>query len=495
MKRILHIINIFFVVFCSTVYCQNATETVIPSQELALRISDPVDSIVDDLKEFIPNYLRNNNIPGVEIALIKGGNVVWTEGFGVTNTITKESVTSNSLFEVASNSKVVTAYMALRLVDEGKISLEKPLHAYLSEDWLPPSVYRDSIKLNHVLSHSSGLSKTSKEIMFKPGTSYYYSANGLIFCKEVLEKVTGESFDNLAQRLVFDPIGMGTSSFIKQDKLLPLYANGHIPALVPVVLFGLLFSIVFTIVVLAGSVIIRLRTKSWKLKRLHIIVFLFISFIFLTIALFILLGSSGLVEFAWITATSGIFSLALFLLFFYSGRRLLLKNFLNSKVLYRFLNVVLSLLICTAILFFTSKIRNLPVPRWPNYMPSPAGTLRTSAKELALFMIELSKPTFLSQETAAYLRTPQIKLSDNMSWGMGPGILYSNQGYALWQWGQHVDFQSIMIIYPEQEFGVVVCTNNDLLKPDVALEIAHHALGGIIEPIRNAVHLQFDYSD
>jgi hypothetical protein len=51
----------------------------------------------------------------------------------------------------------------------------------------------------------------------------------------------------------------------------------------------------------------------------------------------------------------------------------------------------------------------------------------------------------------------------------------------------------VMIIYPEHGFGVVVCTNNDLLNPDVAVDIAHRALDGKIEPIRRAIHLEFNY--
>jgi len=151
------------------------------------------------------------------------------------------------------------------------------------------------------------------------------------------------------------------------------------------------------------------------------------------------------------------------------------------------------LIIIIIILFFSIKVRNVPVPKWPNYKASPAGTLRTSAQELAQFLIEVANPRHLKTNTAELLRTSQIKLSDNLAWGMGPGILYSEQGYALWQWGQHIDFQSIMIIYPEHEFGVVVCTNNDLLNPDVAVEIAHRAIGGSVEPLRMAIHLQYDY--
>jgi hypothetical protein len=94
---------------------------------------------------------------------------------------------------------------------------------------------------------------------------------------------------------------------------------------------------------------------------------------------------------------------------------------------------------------------------------------------------------------AAESLKPQVRLADDLTWGLGPGIQSSQEGDALWQWGQHMDFQSVMIIYPEHDFGVVVITNNDLLNPDVAIEIAHRALGGEIEPIRRGANLEFNY--
>jgi CubicO group peptidase (beta-lactamase class C family) len=91
-------------------------------QEPALRLSDPIDEVVADLEDYIPERMREGDVPGLAIALIRDGEVVWTEGFGVANTITREPVRPETAFEVASNSKVVTAYTALRLVEEGKLS-------------------------------------------------------------------------------------------------------------------------------------------------------------------------------------------------------------------------------------------------------------------------------------------------------------------------------------------------------------------------------------
>ena len=454
---------------------------------------DSVGSILTDLKMFIPEYRQLQNIPGVSIALIDDNNVVWADGFGFVNSITKKRVNTNTLFEVASISKVVTAYIALRLVDEGKLSIDKPLLSYLTKEWMPHSIYQDSIKLTHVLSHSSGLSKTKREIMFKPGSAYYYSANGFNLVKDVMEEVTGEKLEELAQRLVFKPLGMKNSSFVIKDKLLAITANGHLHAIVPIILFGILFLVLYLFITLIGALIIRLSTKSLKLRYSQKILFIILSVVILTGFLFLILGQNSLSEFAHITLFTGLVTITLFFILFYAVRMIIIKIGL-TKVYQRIISIFWGLLLSGIIILISTKVNNLPVPKWPNYEPGSAGTLRTSPNELALFMIEIANPRHLKTETAELLRTPQIKLDENLSWGMGPGIFYSEKGYALWQWGQHIDFQSIMIIYPESKFGVVVCTNNDLLNPDVALEIAERALGENFDTIRSAIHLNYDYS-
>jgi len=105
----------------------------VPASEAALRNSEPVGDIVADLEEFIPTYMDQEGIPGVAIALIRDGEVVWMEGFGVANMLTRRPITPETLFKVASNSKVVTAYIALRLVDQGLLSLDEPLNASADE--------------------------------------------------------------------------------------------------------------------------------------------------------------------------------------------------------------------------------------------------------------------------------------------------------------------------------------------------------------------------
>ncbi len=119
--------------------------------------------------------------------------------------------------------------------------------------------------------------------------------------------------------------------------------------------------------------------------------------------------------------------------------------------------------------------------------------LRATVGDLSAFLIEISHPKLLSPKMAAELQRPQVRLSEDLSWGLGPGIQHSVQGSALWQWGQNIDFQSIIIVYPAHRFGVVVCTNNDLFSPDAARDIAHRALGGKIEAIVRGMRLEYNY--
>ncbi|MDH3648558.1 MAG: beta-lactamase family protein, partial [Saprospiraceae bacterium] len=271
-------------------------------QESPLRLSEPVEVIIADLESYILEFIREQDIPGVGIALIRDGEVVWTEGFGIANVLTSEPITPETLFEVASNSKVVTAYIALRLVDQNLLSLDKPLNDYLPEPWLPPSEYRDVITLRHVLSHSSGLghSTTSRHNLFAPGRGYSYSAVGFQYLQVVIEQVTGQSLEQVAQEMVFAPIGMSSSSFVNRSEFTPRTANGHLHAILPAIAFAVLYLVSLVIVGFIGLVILRIRTGQWQPTRRLLISTPTVAFVLSLLPAFLLFGYSSLWEFAWI---------------------------------------------------------------------------------------------------------------------------------------------------------------------------------------------------
>ena len=191
-----------------------------------------VTGLVDDLSTFIPVEMQATKVPGLSITLIQEGKIVWSGGFGVSNTLTGSQVTEDTVFEVASISKVITAYATLVLVERGVLSLDEPVHAYLSRPWLPPSNYADRITLRHLLTHTSGLTNkvnpVDKSIIFAPGERYEYSGVGFIYLQEVMEQVTGKSLEQIAQELVFQPLAMESTSFVVPPQLVGRLAYGHI---------------------------------------------------------------------------------------------------------------------------------------------------------------------------------------------------------------------------------------------------------------------------
>ncbi len=468
-----------------------------PEEVARFRLNDPLEVVIQDLESYIPDFLESNSVPGASVVLIRDNEIVWNGSFGKKNSLTNQTVGTDTLFEVASNSKVVTAYAALRLVDAQRLALDLPLSSYLSEPWLPTSEYRDVISLRQILSHSSGLGhgSTSKENIFAPGRGYSYSAIGYQYLQAVIEYVLAKPLEDVAGEVVFEPLDMTTSSFIVEEGFVSSTANGHVKALLAVTPFLLLYIIFLIPLGLVLLCTMRIRTGSWRLSRLNLTGMLLVVLIITLFSGAFLLRLANLWEFALVFTVAGLILAGVVLLTTWFGHLVLNK----LRALYPrtgvLVTISLYLLIVTGLATLIVRIENVPVPSWPEISGDAAGSMRSTATDLAKFLIELSDPKFLSEEMITEMQRAQIKLSDDLSWGLGPGILHSDEGDALWQWGQHVDFQSIMLIYPGYGFGVVVCTNSDFLKPDVALDIAIRALGDSIEPVRGGIHLAHNFRE
>ena len=455
-----------------------------------MRVNEPLETVVADLEAFIPAYMEQEGVPGVGIALVRDGRVAWSGEFGVTNVLTGKPVTSDSTFKVASNSKVVTAYIALRLVDQGLLALDEPLDNYLSKPYLVQEEYRPVVTLRHTLSHTSGMGhdSISRKLRFRPGAGYAYSANGFLYTQAVMEEVTGRSLEELGQEMVFQPLGMEHSSFVNRPAVMDQPAQGHLPALVPALLFAIPFLVVLLVLVLLALIVGRLRSGRWHISgRTGLAIYLLAC-----------LAASGL-AFLLLQGTSATYAILILIL---CGTPLLVV-FLGDYVLRRLLperarlrKGLLTLLALAVVLLMAGAVLvmgDLPGVSPEAARPGAAGTIRATAADMARFLIEIANPQHLSPETAAAMHTPQVSLREDLSWGLGPGIQHSPAGDALWQWGQALDFQSVMIIYPDLGYGVVVLTNSDALNSDVAIEIAHRALGGSMDAIRRASHLEFNY--
>src|SRR3984893_4376108 len=179
----------------------------------------------------IEQLLKDGRVPGLSFAIIRDGQIVETKALGVRDASTAIPFDENTIFEAASLSKPVFAYAVLQLVDAGVLSLDTPLSKYVP-DYVKDDPRAASITVRHVLSQASGLpnwrSKTNPlKTYFQPGERFSYSGEGFLWLQQVVEAATGESFNSVMARLVFDPLEMRRSSYVWRADFEADYARPH----------------------------------------------------------------------------------------------------------------------------------------------------------------------------------------------------------------------------------------------------------------------------
>ena len=197
-------------------------------------LPDFTSNSASQVDRFIETYQRYYGIPGVSLALIRDGKMIYHKTYGVRNTMTGEKVDDNTLFEAASVTKPVFAFAVQRLAERGVIDLDKPLYLYLP---YPDIAYDERYKLmtaRHVLTHRTGfpnwrsMNEDGKlNLRFTPGTDYNYSGEGFEYLKMVVEKITDKKVEKVLQEEVIEPIGLYHTFFSKNDSLQRMVANGH----------------------------------------------------------------------------------------------------------------------------------------------------------------------------------------------------------------------------------------------------------------------------
>ncbi|MBV9960479.1 MAG: serine hydrolase [Acidobacteria bacterium] len=195
------------------------------SQDAPLQTKVRQDALVARLERDIPQLMREGDVPGLSIALIRGGEVVWHKGFGVKNAETKEPVDDRTIFEAASLSKPVFAYAVMKLVESGRLDLDTPLNKYLPGTYdVGDDARLEQITARRVLSHTTGFpnwrprGETGLRIYFTPGERFSYSGEGFVYLAKVVEHITGEEFNAFMKRMVFEPLGMTSSSYVWRDE-------------------------------------------------------------------------------------------------------------------------------------------------------------------------------------------------------------------------------------------------------------------------------------
>ena len=216
----------------------------VPAQTSApLKTDVPKDKLIAELERTIPDLMKKASIPGLTIAVVRDGKLLWAKGFGVKSTKTNEPVTEETIFEAASLTKPFFAYAAMKMVESGELSLDRPLYEYVPREKIEQELGHSldlegfrgdwfrKITARMVLSHSSGLPHGERgkpfPLFFEPGTKYRYSADGYAYLQQVMEHLKGQSLDALMQKMAIEPLGMTASRMIWQDRYEKEAAVGH----------------------------------------------------------------------------------------------------------------------------------------------------------------------------------------------------------------------------------------------------------------------------
>ena len=206
----------------------------------------------------ITERLQHYKVAGASVAVVSQGKVEWARGYGVASAAGGPRVTPETLFQAASISKPVAAMVALRLVEQGKLSLDEEVNSKLRSWKVPDNDFQktEKVTLRRLLNHSAGLTvhgfrgyaagepvpslvelldgkkpanSAAVRVDITPGSRWRYAGGGYEVMQQLVEDATGKPFPQVAKELVLDPLRMTHSTYEQPlpARLASSAATGH----------------------------------------------------------------------------------------------------------------------------------------------------------------------------------------------------------------------------------------------------------------------------
>jgi CubicO group peptidase (beta-lactamase class C family) len=210
------------------------------------------------LQQQIEKIVRDTQTPGAGIALVGREGPIWVAGLGLADVAQNRPATGDTLFRIGSTSKMFVALSVLKLQEEGRLNLQDTLRSRAPEvAFANPWETTDPIRIVHLLEHTTGWDDkavpnamrdvaenpmpepTHREGLasfpgaptsrWRPGTSFSYANLGPAVAAYVVEKITGERFEDYVARTWFKPLGMVGASYFDRPATLANLATGYRP--------------------------------------------------------------------------------------------------------------------------------------------------------------------------------------------------------------------------------------------------------------------------
>jgi CubicO group peptidase (beta-lactamase class C family) len=203
-----------------------------------------------DLDAYIARDMKTFDVPGIAIAIVKDGKVVFAKGYGVRKLGDATPVDENTLFGIGSNTKAFTSAALASLVDEGKISWDDKVHERLKGFQMYDPYVSHEMTIRDLLTHRSGMGLGEGDLLFWPHTTFtrediiyrlrfmkpassfrsHYAYDNLMYIAagQIIPAVTGKSWEDYIREKILQPLGMKTTNLsIATFKSGDNYASPH----------------------------------------------------------------------------------------------------------------------------------------------------------------------------------------------------------------------------------------------------------------------------
>ena len=219
-----------------------------PTTKAAQTNSEQTDKIniarqIDDLL----SRIYPDNEPGAAVIVVRNGRILFRKGYGMADMELNVPIRPEMIFAIGSTTKPFTAMAIMILAEQGSLSIDDDITSYLPD--YPNPGHR--ITIRYLLSHTSGIKRLhrlqsywkriredvevrelvrffkSESLEFAPGEKYKYCNSGCYLLGQIIEKVSGQSYEQFMQETIFDPLAMTSTTFADNTRVIPNRVKGY----------------------------------------------------------------------------------------------------------------------------------------------------------------------------------------------------------------------------------------------------------------------------